>query len=698
MARSTIGIMLMLVLATAAVVNAEPTIVSHVISAEITPRSSRLVLDDQFTVEGIEGSSFEFLFHRDLEIKELNVGDRRATWRVVGAEEGDEAHVVRYRASLPASMETRALVNLRAEGTVMDSLHPPSAAYARSFETTTGLIEGRGAYLDGGTCWLPTIPGSLFEFKLLVTVPDYWESVSQGALESRTDRGGMRTSRWESSVPNEEVYLIAGPYRFYESDLNDVAIYGFLYEADDAGELWETYVPLTSRYIDLYEAEIGSYPFPKFAIVENFWQTGYGMPSFTLLGSTVIRLPFIPYTSYRHEILHNWWGNGVYVDWEAGNWCEGLTSYGADHAYKEERSAGSAASYRRGELRKYLNYVQDEKDFPLNEFRSRTSASTQAVGYSKATMVFHMLRRGVGEVPFKKSLAAFYKRNRFQVSSWREIRESFETVSGQNLETFFEQWVEREGAPVIGVQDCRVKEEDGHFLLEGRLTQERPCYELEVPVRIEWDGGSEDMIVILDGEESEFHWEGRSRPVSIGVDPEFDLFRRLYRAEIPAALSQTLGAEKTLIIISSSESEEKRNALRTMIEGWGDSGGFEITDESEVDTIPSDQAVWLFGDTRFTDRFAAALPPGSALEEGSWNLDGELHDPSNHSLVLTVPHPATPDLSWSLFLPADATSIPSIGRKIPHYGKYGYLAFDGDQNVAKGEWPSGLSPMRVDLR
>ena len=51
----------------------------------------------------------------------------------------------------------------------------------------------------------------------------------------------------------------------------------------------------------------------------------------------MIRLPFIPYTSYRHEILHNWWGNGVYVDWEEGNWCEGLTSYGADHAAKEEQ-------------------------------------------------------------------------------------------------------------------------------------------------------------------------------------------------------------------------------------------------------------------------------------------------------------------------------------------------------------------------
>ena len=36
-------------------------------------------------------------------------------------------------------------------------------------------------------------------------------------------------------------------------------------------------------------------------------------------GFAVLRLPFIPYTSLPHEILHNWWGNGVWVDYAGGN-------------------------------------------------------------------------------------------------------------------------------------------------------------------------------------------------------------------------------------------------------------------------------------------------------------------------------------------------------------------------------------------
>ena len=70
----------------------------------------------------------------------------------------------------------------------------------------------------------------------------------------------------------------------------------------------------------MYRQLIGPYPYGKFALVENFWETGYGMASFTLLGPQVIRFPFILNSSYPHEILHNWWGNSVFVDYASGNW------------------------------------------------------------------------------------------------------------------------------------------------------------------------------------------------------------------------------------------------------------------------------------------------------------------------------------------------------------------------------------------
>ena len=113
----------------------------------------------------------------------------------------------------------------------------------------------------------------------------------------------------------------------------------------------------------MYDSLIGPYPYDKFAVVENFWETGYGMPSFTLLGPKVIRFPFILHSSYPHEILHNWWGNGVYIDYEAGNWGEGLTAYLADHAFAGDR--GEDATYRKEQIIKYMSYIQADDEIRI---------------------------------------------------------------------------------------------------------------------------------------------------------------------------------------------------------------------------------------------------------------------------------------------------------------------------------------------
>ena len=41
--------------------------------------------------------------------------------------------------------------------------------------------------------------------------------------------------------------------------------------------------------------------------------------------------------------------------------------------------------------------------------------------------------------------------------------------------------------------------------------------------------------------------------------------------------------------------------------------------------------------------------------------------------------------------------VAAIGRKIPHYGKYSYLVFEGETNVGKGVWKAGDSPLARDL-
>ena len=133
------------------------------------------------------------------------------------------------------------------------------------------------------------------------------------------------------------------------------------------------------------------------------------------------------------------------MDYETGNWCEGLTAYMADHLIQEQRGRGE--EYRRDTLQKYRSYVRDGRDFPLTEFRSRHSAATEAVGYGKTLMVFHMLRQRLGDDGLPQVGGALLprvpraSRPRSPTCGSRSRRSP-----GQDLGRFFADHVERPGA------------------------------------------------------------------------------------------------------------------------------------------------------------------------------------------------------------------------------------------------------------
>ncbi len=574
----------------------------------------------------------------------------------------------------------------RYAGAVYDSLHPPKVAYQRSFETTTGLIDERGALLSGTTFWLPWCGEGTFTYVLDAITPEGWESVSQGRRAQRTALadGRIRT-RWVVEHPMGEAYFVAGPYRVHEDRHGKVALYTFTYE-ETPDELCRTYLDATGGYLDLYESMIGPYPFAKFALVENWWQTGFGMPSFTLLGDRVIRLPFIVHTSYGHEILHNWWGNGVFVDYDQGNWCEGLTTYLADHLYKLKESPRAAADYRRAQLQGYLDYaVAGGRDFPLRKFKERESASTQAVGYGKTMMVFHMAERRAGTEEFLSALRRFYREHLFEEASWDDLVAAFSAGGDTSWKPWFEQWIGRTGALQLSATWERVESGGARLVLH----QEEPFYRVDVPVRlIDAAGKATDREIALQNATAVFDLPASTQVVE--VDPDYDLFRKLHRAEIPPALSQTLGAGKSVVVIGSEVSGDMKAALTAVADRWAKNQDMLVVDEEEYRDDPS-RSVWLLGEgpllrrrlemTRaYGDQPAAIL--SKAREE-------------HLSAVLTLRDPTDENRSWSILVASDPGVVPALARKLPHYGRYSYLLFSGEKNVEKGSFKVKDSPLRL---
>ncbi|MFQ5508458.1 MAG: M1 family metallopeptidase [Leptospirillia bacterium] len=586
--------------------------------------------------------------------------------------------------------------------------HPPGLP----LYDTPGLIAEEGALLSGATHWYPQFGDQLITFDLTVILPAGWDAVSQGQRLSRTEEKDRVRVRWKTFRPQDEMHLVAAPFEYFQLSGGPALAQAFLRTPDPEREnpgLADRYMTATARYLSMYGKLIGPYPYPKFALVENWWETGFGMPSFTLLGPRVIRLPFILHTSFPHEILHNWWGNGVYVDYTGGNWSEGLTVYLADHLIKEQ--AGKGAAYRRDALQKYTDFVTTGRDFPLSSFQSKDGEVSEAVGYGKAMMLFHMLRVQLGDEVFREALGEFWKAYRFRRAGWPDIERVFSRVSGRTLAPVFNQWLTRTGAPGITVSDASAAPDgNGGWRLTFNVMQTQPDaaaapYVLYLPVVVTLKGRETALrrVVKVNRARQTVNLTLPHQPVRLDADPDFDVFRRLSGAEIPPALSGLFGAEETLYVLPAAAPKERLAAYRGLAESWaeGDPGARIVTDAS-LDELPAGVAVWVLGwDNHHTPKVANLLAAdGQVIITGDGALLPEgAHSRAEHAIVAAVrDDPRDAPLGW--IASDNPLALPGLARKLPHYGKYGYLSFRGDapDNVAKGSWQAKGSPLAIPVQ
>ena len=583
--------------------------------------------------------------------------------------------------SLPANNNQ---IVISYSGSIYDLAEQDSAEYAQSFSETTGIISELGVYLSKASMWIPEFDTDLITFDIQVEFADSastWTAVSQG------DRGGKNT--WISRQPMEEAYLIAADFTEYSIASDEVEMLAYLRQPDS--NLANKYLDATERYLTLYEPLLGEYPFSKFALIENFWETGYGMPSFTLLGEQVIRFPFILESSYPHEILHNWWGNGVYPDYATGNWSEGLTAYLADHLFQEMNGAG--AEYRKEMLARYKNYVSDGVDFPLAEFTSRNSAASQAVGYGKTLMLWHMLRLEVGDELFLSGLRALYQDYKFQRASFADIAALYSQLSERDLNPFFDQWVNRIGAPELSLSVEETNDNQARIMFAQ--VQPGEPYDLTVPIALYYANEAEPILynVSLSQKFEGVMADDFENLQGVLVDPHFDLFRQLDREETPPTIGELFGSSRIAFVLP----EENRQHWSQMAEAFSQGVEADVLFSENLEALPVDRPVWILGkDNPFAPSVQSVVELyGVDYSTTGVNISGGEIPYDNRSTVLVGRHPDNPELALGWIHIEDMVAMPGMIEKLPHYGKYSYLSFLGEEptNDLSGIWSSPESPM-----
>ncbi|HWI39912.1 MAG TPA: M1 family peptidase, partial [Verrucomicrobiae bacterium] len=332
----------------------------------------------------------------------------------------------------------------------------------------------------------------------------------------------------------------------------------------------------------------------------------------------------------------------------------------------------------------YSSLVPPERDFPLSAFRGRQDAASRAIGYGNAAMVFHLVRRSIGDEAFFAALRRLAAERMYASASWDDFARAFSRASGKDLAPLFTGLVNGTGGIELALQDVRRTKEGDAWVVSGKLRQE--TLEYPVPVVLELAGGVERRLVEAKKGSTPFSFRTVAEPKGLAMDPDSDIFRRLAPEELPPTVNRVKGSRNLLVVrCGSYPGDEATTSL--LLQSLG-IGAARVVAETEVGRDDLKGTDLLFLGLPRPELFSPSFPAGFGAGRARFSAEGKEYEDASSLLFAVAPHPLEPARVAGIFLPLSAEAGRKGVLKIAHYGKYGYLVFSGGTNVAKGGFPA----------
>lgn len=685
-------------------------ILQHELAVELIPDSHRLLAHDRLTIE-LPGSAttVTFTLAPTLHVESVvlqahsDTGHPERSDKLLpfAVERHAEPATQRILVTLPPRREGRTTLAWTYRGAIDD---PPKEPRHLRFVTpseTAGHIGPEGVYLSGESRWYPDIDGSLSGYQVTAKVPQGWTVVTQGTKVREMTGEGTTSSTWVVRDRSEALTLVANKFVAKTREWKgpggqrvELATYFF----PDNIALADEYLDAAEKYLDAYVPLLGEYPFEKFAVVENFFASGLGMPSFTLLGSGSIKRHYVQPYALGHEIVHSWIGNSVFNRAGRGNWVEGLTTYLANYYWHElTGDAAQAREQRRLMIQGYSLYVAPEQEYPVAQFQRKSDEQDNAIGYQKSAFVFHLLRREIGEAAFWGALKTFVARFRNRPADWGDIEAAFSKESGRDLRWFFEQWVERPGAPALSLGEARAdRTTDAGGRDVWRLTvqvrQTGKPFRATVPVQIAMTDAVDTQWMPVSRPEETAEFVLPRRPLLVRLDPDLAVFRRLERTQLPPMLNGYATDRRRTVVPAFSDPTAPLQQVVARIAaqeaGWPEDR--KTTRAGGPDTVPPEGSVLVLTDPAGLSAARTLVGESCgdrvAWEETGVRIDGRTYEGPTLAVLFSCPRANVPGGVVTVLYGVTPSAVATVSRLLFYYGWQSYVIFRDGTVERRGLW------------
>ena len=372
-------------------------------------------------------------------------------------------------------------------------------------------------------------PGVKAPMDIRITVPEGYQAISNGTIS--TQEGQTFHSVQAEPIPAYLFTVVVGDLLVVEDSAGQLPVRYIAPAGTDTAKMRRVFEK-TPRMIAHYERVFGhDYPWPRYdqVVVHDFIFGGMENVAATTLTDLVLTderaaLDWNAEDLIAHELAHQWFGDLVTCqDWSQGWLNEGWATY-SEVVWKAHDLGQDEADYHLFcDLTSYLSESGGRYQRPIVSYHFREPIDMfDRHLYEKGALVNHTLRTVLGETAFWGGVKHYLHRHAHGSVHSRDLQRAMEEVSGQNLDGFFQQWVESPGHPVVEVSSSWSKGQLKVTVNQKQKGEGVPkAYRFPLTIKIVTEEGEDEITLQVRERSRAWAIPSQTEPVRLEVDAGF---------------------------------------------------------------------------------------------------------------------------------------------------------------------------------
>ncbi len=385
---------------------------------------------------------------------------------------------------------------------------------------------------ESNSCWFPTYdsPNERMTQEISITVDTQYVTLSNGLLTASTrNNDGTRTDTWRQTLPAAPYLTMfaAGKFALVKDHWRNIDVNYYVEEN------YERYAKSifghTPEMLEFFSTKLGvDYPWEKFSqiVVRDYISGAMENTTCVLHGQYLQRTDreLLDETNedvISHELFHHWFGDLVTCEsWSNIPLNESFATYG-EYLWNEYKYGLDEADMRfQHELTNYLAMVNQKDPDVIRYHYGDKEQMFDGVSYAKGSRILHMLRKVVGDDAFFASLKLYLNTNRFGSVEIHNLRLTFEQVTGQDMNWFFNEWFLNHGYANFDITYRYDGAKEIMTVEQRQDLENNPLYRMPVMVDIYINGKVEHHQIVISKKKEDFEFPVSAEPDFVNFDAQ----------------------------------------------------------------------------------------------------------------------------------------------------------------------------------